>query len=276
MKGKRDHTPFAKKSLGQNFLSDTRLIDNIVVAANPGKNDLIIEIGPGRGAITDQLVNSGATVIAIELDRNLISPLNVIFHGKENFKIIEADALEIDFTALVKEAFEQNPELKRTKVVANLPYYISTAILQKLASYEDLFSELILMFQREVVDRITAKPGSSERGYLTVLIESTFRVEKLFDVPPEAFIPRPKVWSSVARLVPDPSEINDPEHFKKLISAGFAQKRKTILNNLKGDVFQGELILSIAGIDPKVRAEALTLDEWISLSNAAITKDQIT
>ena len=259
---------YAKKSLGQNFLVDQNYIDKIIQAVDPSSDDTVIEIGPGRGAITEQLVGSGANVLAVELDRALVPVLREKFSHATNFTIVEADATEIDFATLINTSLKFEISELKTKVVANLPYYISTAILQKLSDQRECFLSLVLMFQREVVDRITAEPGNSERGFLTVLVESAFTVEKLFDVPPNAFRPQPKVWSSVVRLTPKENVITHPEEFRKLLSAAFGQKRKTILNNLKYAYANAEDQLRNAGIDPQRRAETLTLVEWQTLLDA--------
>jgi 16S rRNA (adenine1518-N6/adenine1519-N6)-dimethyltransferase len=250
---------FAKKSLGQNFLADQNYIDKIISALNLQNDETVTEIGPGRGAITEALVEKAGKVIAIELDRNLIPYLNVKFKDKENFHLIEADALEIDFRKLKSGNEQQAP----CKLVANLPYYISTAILQKLIEQRDCFSEMVLMFQREVVERITAKVGNSERGFLTVLTEAHLQTEKLFDVPPRAFQPAPKVWSAVVRLKPEQNaEIENEKLFRQIVSAAFRQKRKTIVNNLKSEFANIEEILDVCQIDKQRRAETLTIEEW--------------
>lgn len=248
--------PFAKKSLGQNFLIDHNYIDKILRAVDPREGDAIVEIGPGRGAITERLVDSGANVLAIELDRELVPLLRERFADNENFSVTEGDATEVDIAELVSDTPHS------IKLVANLPYYISTAILQRLAEQKYIFSSLVLMFQKEVVDRITAQPGNSDRGYLTVLVESSFIVEKLFDVPPSAFRPVPKVTSSVARLIPKANSISDPDKFRDLVSKSFLQKRKNIHNNLKGDFPNAADALTKANIDPTRRAESMSLDEW--------------
>ena len=248
---------FAKKSLGQNFLVDENYVRKIVSALDLKAADTVIEIGPGRGAITEYLVESGARVVAVEIDRELVPMLRERFAADDNFSVAEADATSVDFAALV-----QSP---KTKLVANLPYYISTPILQHLSTQRNLFERLVLMFQKEVVDRITAKPGDSDRGFLTVLVEAAFGVEKLFDVPPTAFRPIPKVTSSVARFVPKESVIDDEKAFRDLISIAFAQKRKTILNNLKAAHPDAKERLERSGIDPQRRAESLSLDEWLVL-----------
>lgn len=256
--------PFAKKSLGQNFLVDPFFISKIISALDIQLDETIVEIGPGRGALTEILVDSGAQIIAVELDRVFVPFLRDRFESRDNFRIVEADALEIDFGKLISE----KQETPRVKLVANLPYYISTAILQKLIEQRHVFSSMILMFQREVVDRIAARPGQSERGFLTVLAEAYFTVEKLFDVPPEAFIPSPKVWSSVVRIIPGTADIPNERAFRDLVSLAFLQKRKTILNNLKGRYPNAAEVLSQAGIDNKLRPEALTLDQWLAIAKS--------
>jgi 16S rRNA (adenine1518-N6/adenine1519-N6)-dimethyltransferase len=180
------------------------------------------------------------------------------FRGQENFALIEGDALRVDLADIERGD-------RKLRVIANLPYNISTAILQRLFSYADILDDCVLMFQREVVERITAPPGTSDRGYLTVLVESHFTVERLFDVPPSAFRPQPKVWSSVVRLIPK-AEIRKEEAFHEIVAAGFAQKRKTILNNLKGKYPDIAQALELTGIESNRRAETLTLNEWNRLA----------
>lgn len=256
--------PFAKKSLGQNFLVDQSYISRILSAVTTKQGDSIIEIGPGRGAITEYLVEAGAEVVAIELDRELIGLLRNQFSDASNFRIVEADALEVDFRSLIESFSVTGP----VKLVANLPYYISTAILQRLADHRDMFSQLILMFQSEVVNRIVAPAGSSERGFLTVVVEECFSVEKLFDVPPSAFRPQPKIWSSVVRLLPNETTRNDLDSLRRLASMAFSQKRKTISNNLKEHFPDAKAKLVAAGIDPGRRAETLSNTEWHRLLGA--------
>ena len=254
---------FAKKSFGQNFLVDGNYVKKIIAALNLEENETIIEIGSGRGALTEGLVESGANVVALEIERDMIAVLKEKFADNENFQLIEADALKINYSKF------QIPNSK-LKLVANLPYYISTAILQKLIEQRDVFSEMILMFQREVVERITAQVGNSERGFLSVLVQNYLEVHKLFDVPPTAFRPSPKVDSAVVRLTPKAEmNVRDENLFREIVSAAFVQKRKTIFNNLKnsppnlrerlGDVNE---LLTKYGIEPNRRAETLTIGEW--------------
>ncbi len=259
--------PFAKRSLGQNFLVDETVVGNIVSELQLNVGDTLIEIGPGRGALTEKLVATGAKVIAIEIDRNFVPSLRAQFHFDRNFSVIEADVLNVGITEIVTDS-----DRGSVKLVGNLPYNISTAILERAALERNIFSRAVFMFQREVVDRISAKPGMSERGYFTVLVESSFEVTRLFDVAPEAFSPRPKVWSSVVKLSPKPPSAADEPAFRKLVSAAFAQKRKTILNNLKSVVIDAETTLKEAAIDPRRRAETLTLDEWLALYLASQEK----
>ncbi|MGI8884017.1 MAG: 16S rRNA (adenine(1518)-N(6)/adenine(1519)-N(6))-dimethyltransferase RsmA [Pyrinomonadaceae bacterium] len=265
---------YAKKSFGQNFLVDGNYIDKIIAALKPQIGETIIEIGAGRGALTAKLIESGANIIAIELERDMIAVLKENFGREEKFRLIESDALKIDFGELMNPKSKiQNP--KSAKLVANLPYYLSTAILQKLIGQRDVFSEMILMFQREVVERITAQVGNSERGFLSVLVQMYLETQILFDVPPSAFRPSPKVNSGVVRLKPkDDSEIENESLFRELISAAFLQKRKTIFNNLKnaapdlrekmGDLHQ---LLEKCCIEPSRRAETLTIEEWRCICN---------
>jgi 16S rRNA (adenine1518-N6/adenine1519-N6)-dimethyltransferase len=250
----------AKKSLGQNFLADGGVAARIVGALGELREETVVEIGPGRGALTGLLVARAGRVVAVELDRELAPLLREKYAGFDNLTVVEADALEVDFAALIAPA-------PRARVVANLPYYISTAILQRLLAQRACLAEMVLMLQREVVERIAAPPGGRERGYLSVLTEACAETETLFDVPPGAFRPVPQVWSSVVRL-----RVREHEALKgcdeallwRLVSAGFAQRRKTIANGLKP--LGASDALRAAEIDPNRRAETLTLEEWTRLA----------
>jgi 16S rRNA (adenine1518-N6/adenine1519-N6)-dimethyltransferase len=240
-------------------------IGKIISALNPQKDETIIEIGSGRGALTKHLVETGANVIAIELDKDLIPLLQNEFKDYKNFQMIEEDALKIEYSR-----FQMADS--RLKLIANLPYYISTAILQNLIEQREVFSEFVLMLQREVVERITAQAGNSERGFLTVLVEAFCESEKLFDVPPTAFRPAPKVWSSVVSLKPRIDvEIKNEALFRQTVSYAFRQKRKALQNNLKNMpdflYFDVAAFLKKANINPNDRAEKLTGKEWINLTN---------
>ena len=258
------------KSLGQNFLVDRGVADRIVNALGPRSDETIIEIGPGKGALTTPLLEQAGHVVAVEFDRNLGPALVEKFSGRDNFSLVQADALTTDFCAAILPATQ-------ARVVANLPYNISTAILQRLIDQRSCITEMVLMLQREVVDRITAPADSTERGYLSVIVEAYCEAEKLFDVGPGAFRPVPKVWSSVVRLRVRPHEVQvDEQLFARIVSAGFAQRRKTILNNLRHapaavqELIKprggASIILCEANIQPQRRAETLTIAEWFRLT----------
>jgi 16S rRNA (adenine1518-N6/adenine1519-N6)-dimethyltransferase len=253
----------AKKSLGQNFLVEEDLTRQIVGCLALEAADTVVEIGPGHGALTHHLIKEAGQVIAVEFDRDLVPILRSRFANETNLQIVNEDALTMDFSSHLNDT-----QAALAKLVANLPYNISTPILQRLMEQRYLFSRLVLMFQKEVVERITAKPGSSQRGYLTVLVENAFKIEYLFDVPPEAFRPVPKVWSGVIRLTPKASDVEDDVAFRSLLSQAFGQKRKTLLNNLRSTVDNAATTLLDLDIDPTRRAETLTLAEWARLANA--------
>jgi 16S rRNA (adenine1518-N6/adenine1519-N6)-dimethyltransferase len=268
--------PFPKRRFGQNFLVDKNVVSRILDAVQPKFDETIIEIGPGRGALTGRLLETGAHVIAIEFDRDLISQLREQFAGYSNFTLIEADALSVDFCRLVQPA-------RAARVVANLPYNIGTAILQRLIEQRACITEMFLMLQREVADRITATTDSPERGYLSVFVEAYCEAEKFFEVPARAFRPVPKVVSTVVRLRVREriaADVQDESLLWQVVSAGFAHPRKTILNNLREapapiqDLLAkrggASIILCDAGIPPLRRAETLAIEEWAMLVKAII------
>jgi 16S rRNA (adenine1518-N6/adenine1519-N6)-dimethyltransferase len=262
----------AKKSLGQNFLVDENVAARIVREVAPRADETVVEIGAGRGALTARLVGQVERLVAIEFDRELVPVLEKKFGGREDFTLIEDDALAVDYCAAIAPA-------SVARVVANLPYNISTAILQRLFNERRCLTEMILMLQREVVERLTAAPGTSERGYLSVLTEAYCEARPVFDVAPEAFRPVPKVWSSVVHLRVRESAaagVSDEALLWRVVSAGFAQRRKTIFNNLRHapetllpqvEAAGGaNALLETAGIEPQRRAETLTLAEWATLA----------
>lgn len=257
--------PHPLKRLGQHFLKDPRTVHRIVEALDPKPDETIVEIGPGTGALTSALLERAGRVVAVEFDQNLEPLLRERFADRANFKLVMGDALTIDFCAEIQPAHH-------ARLAANLPYNISTAILQRLISQRSCLTEMVVMLQREVVERVLAPAGSSERGYLSVVVEAYAETEKLFDVAPGAFRPPPKVWSSVMRLTFRPRVIANEDLFWETVSAGFAQKRKTILNNLRHaperlqDVLQrnggASIVLCKAGVELQRRAETLTIEEW--------------
>lgn len=266
--------PHPSKRLGQNFLTDQRIINRIVEALEPQSDETILEIGPGRGALTTPLLEQAGTLVAIEFDRNLIPMLSEKFSSKENFRLVQSDALVTDFCEVIRPA-------SQARIVANLPYNVATAILQRLIEQRNCLTEMVLMLQKEVVERIRAGPGSPERGYLSVFVQAYCETEKLFDVAPSSFRPAPKVWSSVLRLTlrrRPAVEVRDEELLWRVVSAGFAQRRKTILNNLRNAPSPlqetvkshggASIVLCQAEVDLQRRAETLTLAEWSRITQA--------
>lgn len=266
--------PIPSKRFGQHFLKDKNTIKRIIEALGPHSDETIVEIGPGTGALTTQLIERAGRVIAVEFDNKLTPLLNEQFGSFPNFKLVMGDALTTDFCREIEPA-------NQARLVANLPYNISTAILQRLIAQRACLTEMVVMLQREVVERIMAPPGSSERGFLSVVVEAYCETEKLFDVGPGAFRPPPKVWSSVIRLRFRPrifTDVTDEDLLWRTVSAGFAQKRKTILNNLRqatgrlADVLKSNggasIVLCKAGVELKRRAETLTVEEWGSIVRA--------
>ena len=270
------HPSIPKRRFGQNFLIDGSVVSRIIDAFDPKPDQTVIEIGPGRGALTAELVKKAGRVVAIEFDRDLAAQLRDLFAAAPNLTLVEADALTIDFCEAIKPA-------QTARVIANLPYNVGTAILQRLIEQRSCISDMTLMLQREVVERIIAQPGSSERGYLSVFVEAYCDVEKLFDVSPQAFRPVPKVWSTVVHVRPRPkiaAAVKDEKLLWQIVSAGFAHPRKTILNNLREapETIQellkkrggASIVLCDAGLPPLRRAETFALEEWALLVNAMV------
>jgi 16S rRNA (adenine1518-N6/adenine1519-N6)-dimethyltransferase len=266
--------PYPSKRLGQHFLRDQRTIHRIIEALAPKPEETIVEIGPGTGALTSVLVERAGRLIAVEFDNKLTPLLTERFGSFPNFKLLMADALTVNFCDEILPA-------RTARLVANLPYNISTAILQRLIAQRACFGEMVLMLQREVVERVLARAGTSDRGFISVLVEAYCEAEKLFDVAPGAFRPPPKVWSSVMRVKFRPrinAEVSDEGLLWETVSAGFAQKRKTILNNLRNasgrlqEILRSNggasIVLCKAHIELQRRAETLTVEEWGRLVQA--------
>jgi len=252
-----------KKSLGQNFLVDENAALSIIEAADIEDYDTVVEIGPGHGVLTRELAEQARRVIAIELDDRLIVELGEKLSDLKNLEIVHADALKYPFGEL--------PE--KVKVVANLPYYISTPIISRLIEARDKVSLMVLMLQKEVAERISAPPGGKEYGYLSVMVQLYTRPETLFIVPNTSFRPVPKVDSAVVRLeVLDTTlaPCRDLALLEHIVSAAFSQRRKTLRNNLKSTgLFTDEGIkaLETTGIDPGRRAETLSVPEFCRLAD---------
>ena len=248
----------ARKRFGQHFLSDPGVIDAIIRAVHPTKEDVIVEIGPGQGAITDALARNAGHLHAVELDRNLVARLRQQYEGNPDVTVHEADALRFDFSSLGD----------RIRVVGNLPYNISTPLLFHLLKFREQILDMHFMLQKEVVDRMAAGPGSKVYGRLGIMLGCHLSIESLFDVPPDAFEPPPEVTSAVVRLDPLPPgtfEINDEAGFSTLVATAFMQRRKTLRNSLKKLVERPDF--EAAGIDAGLRPEQVSIADYIRLSN---------
>jgi 16S rRNA (adenine1518-N6/adenine1519-N6)-dimethyltransferase len=270
--------PQSKPKLGQHFLAREDLAARIVDALGDISQSTVLEIGPGRGILTSLLARRSRRLIAVELDRVLAAQLRLKFGMARNVEIIEADVLAIDFDSL----FGPKPGLSRpgidlkpepVKVVGNLPYYITSDILLRLFEFSKYFSEIVIMVQREVADRIAAEPGGSDYGLLSATAQLNARVEKLFTLPPDAFAPPPKVHSAVLRLTVDPQQEKlgvAGDGFIGFLRLSFSQKRKTLWNNLKAGYDEAALkqALAEAGVKATARAETLTLEQSAALYRA--------
>lgn len=258
-----------KKSLGQNFLTDRGVLEKIAAKATIDPADHILEIGPGKGALTEQLLKDGAWVVAVELDKRLIDHLDRLFSATERFEVIQADILKVK---LADELGRRFPG--KWKVVANLPYNISSQVLFKLLDVREQFSLLLLMFQKEVGDRLVAAPNTKEYGILSVFFQLYFDIRREILVRPGSFYPVPKVDSVVLSFRPlalPREDVGDFQVFRKIVKVAFGQRRKTLWNcfkTLETDLFSEELtqLFHRAGIDPSRRGETLSLPEFARLS----------
>lgn len=251
----------ARKRFGQNFLRDPGIISRIVRAIAPRPGQRLVEIGPGQGALTEPLLEAAGALDVIELDRDLIPGLRVQFFNYPKFVIHEGDALKFDFAELKGGG----PMLR---VVGNLPYNISTPLIFHLLAARGVVADMHFMLQKEVVERLAAEPGGSDWGRLSIMAQYHCRVDSLFIVPPESFIPRPKVDSAIVRLVPYetlPNPASDEGLFADIVREAFAQRRKTLRNNLKGRI-DGPSLESL-GIDPARRPQTLTVAELVTIAN---------
>ena len=257
------------KSLGQNFLHDESILDSIVEGAGVCKDDLVIEIGPGVGSLTAKLLQKAAEVVSIELDNDLIPILENELSQEKNFILIHNDALKVDFKEIIKDH-------KSVKLVANLPYYVTTPIIVKLLKEQYNFKSLTIMIQKEVAERIDAKPNCKEYGSLSLLVQYYCNTKIIKRVSPGAFIPQPKVDSIVIRLdrLEKPRvDVTDENLMFKIIRNAFNMRRKTLLNGVKFLNMKKEDILKAfenASIDPKRRGETLSLEEFKNLTEEII------
>lgn len=252
----------ARKRFGQNFLQDHGIIHRIARAVGANSNDHLVEIGPGQGALTDELLAADCRLDAIELDRDLVPLLQQRFAGNNNFYLHQGDALAFDFSSL---QLADEP----LRVVGNLPYNISTPLIFHLLASQHLIEDMHFMLQLEVVQRMAAKPSGKNYGRLSVMCQYYCHVEMLFEVPPEAFDPRPKVQSAIVRLTPHktmPVIADDLEKLDSVLRTTFNMRRKTLRNSLKQRLSPEQI--ENLGINPMARPETLSLEEFIRLSNA--------
>ena len=270
----------ANKSLGQNFLINDEVIEKIIDSANIDKNDLIIEIGPGLGVLTNRLLQKSNNVIAVELDKKMVEILSDRFYNNINnskackLEIINEDILKIDLKKLISDK-KLNENINKVKVVANLPYYISTPIIMKLLENRLDIDEIIVMVQKEVAKRLTAKTGTRIAGSITYIIEYYAEAMSIVEVSKESFIPSPKVESEVIKLKvrDNPKvEVKDEKLLFNVIQKSFMQRRKTLLNalvnnNIIKEKIEVENICKELGIETNVRGESLTLEKFCDISN---------
>ncbi|QAS52743.1 16S rRNA (adenine(1518)-N(6)/adenine(1519)-N(6))-dimethyltransferase RsmA [Halobacillus litoralis] len=262
-----------KKSLGQNFLIDVNILKNIIEEAGIDQTVGAIEIGPGIGALTEQLAQHADRVVAFEIDQRLLPILEETLEGHNNVNVINQDILKADVERVIKEHFEQGQQVR---VVANLPYYITTPILMKLLMDRLPIDSITVMIQKEVADRMAASPNTKSYGSLSIAVQYYTEAEVVLNVPKTVFMPQPNVDSSVLHLemrTAPPVQLEDEEFFFDVVKATFGQRRKTLMNNLarhfKGEMDKQEIRdrLEKVGIDPSRRGESLAMEEFASLAN---------
>ena len=262
----------AKKNLGQNFLIDINVVTGIIEAADITKEDMVIEIGPGLGTLTKCLLEKAGKVICIELDPKMVDILENRFKEISNFQIIHDDVLKVDLREIINE---NRKTYSKVKVVANLPYYITTPIIMKLLEDKLDIDIITIMIQKEVADRLVTKPGSGDTGAITYSIHYYSEPQVVLQVPKECFIPQPQVNSSVIQLrIRKKNDLNikDEELFFRIIKIAFMQKRKTILNSLTNglnNVSKEEItkMLGQSGVDLSIRAEKITIEQFANMAN---------
>ncbi|ATF41983.1 16S rRNA (adenine(1518)-N(6)/adenine(1519)-N(6))-dimethyltransferase RsmA [Weissella paramesenteroides] len=267
-----------KKSLGQNFLTDINILKNIVAAGNVQPTDNVIEIGPGIGALTEQLARAAKQVVAFEIDDRLIPVLEHTMAPYDNVTVVNQDILTVDLEQAIKEHFT-DPEAP-LKLVANLPYYITTPILMQVLQSDVKFANIVVMMQKEVASRLSAEVGTKDYGALTLAVQYRMNATLAFTVSRTAFVPNPNVDSAIISLTPrEPLKVlphNEKQLFN-LFKIGFTMRRKTLWNNLitafgKDDAMKAKLTAALADIDldPRIRAEKLSLEKFIDLHNALV------
>ena len=267
-----------KKSLGQNFLVDVNILDNIIHHAGIDKTTGVIEIGPGIGALTEQLARHAEHVVALEIDKRLVPILEDTLEAYENIDILLEDVLKADLHQIIQQYFPKQQEIH---IVANLPYYITTPILMKLLRENLPITSITVMIQKEVAERMAAKPKTKSYGSLTIAMQYYTDAEVVMHVPKTVFIPQPNIESSILKLTKrskPPVDVKDEDFFFEIVKASFAQRRKTLRNNLnrflKDSMSKEEIkhILDEIGIDGSRRGETLTIEEFANLANAILEK----
>jgi 16S rRNA (adenine1518-N6/adenine1519-N6)-dimethyltransferase len=262
----------AKKKFGQNFLIDSNVLNGIVEAAGVTKDDCVLEIGPGIGSLTQYLAESAGRVVAVEIDRGLIPVLEDTLSDYDNVTVINEDILKVDIDEIVADSNGGRP----IKVVANLPYYITTPIIMKLFEKGALIESITVMIQKEVAERMAAQPGSKDYGSLTLAVGYYAEAKEVMEVPPSSFIPQPGVGSAVVNLTryAEPRvKVQDEKYMFEVIRTSFNQRRKTLSNSLSNNpalgVTRGEIqaALEKMGMDEKVRGEILSLEQFAELSD---------
>lgn len=264
----------ANKDLGQNFLINDDVIEKIIEKSQIEKNDLIIEIGPGLGVLTNLLLEKSDNVVAIELDKRMVEIISKRFILKNNLQIINEDVLKVDLNKLINERKKQT-NINKVKIVANLPYYISTPIIMKLLEEKLEIDEIIVMVQKEVAQRLVAKTGTKDVGAITYAVEYFSEAEKVIDVPKESFIPSPKVESAVIKLKIRKKayvHVKDEKMLFNIIQKSFSQRRKTLVNALvNGKIVESkekaEKIIKELNINENIRGEKLTLEDFARICN---------
>ncbi len=279
---KARHNFRLSKSLGQNFITDHGVIEDIVIGSGTGENDLVIEIGPGIGVLTDEAASVAAKVIAIEIDEKLIPILAETLAHHDNVCVINADILKVDINEIIREERENGSFSGDVKIMGNLPYYITTPIIMGLLENGVNADSITIMMQKEVADRIKADPGSKAYGALSVAVQYYCDVDLVSRVPKEVFVPRPKVDSAVLRLTireEKPVELIDEKVFFACVRGGFGQRRKTLLNSLTGvcglTKDQVRAVLETVGVEPSRRAETLDISEFAAIANEVTRQETV-
>lgn len=269
----RTNSIFAKKMFGQNFLIDDNILEGIVESANVNEQDTVIEIGPGLGNLTHYILEKGAKVIAFEIDTDMVQILNDRFGSIDNLEIINKDILKVDMSEYLKD--------NKVKIIANLPYYITSPIIFKLLEYRKNIQSITIMIQKEVADRINAKPHSKDYGVLTINTNYMADVEKLFNVPNTSFIPAPNVTSAVIQITPNESKeaefgIKDEKVFKDLVKKSFSARRKKLSNSLQNSGINSmakqdiENMIEQVGLSLNCRAEEVSIEQYAKMANIIV------